>query len=56
MSEWTQELRRGLAMFNLPPAEEAGIIDELSLHLDERVAELVRDGRTRAEARRPGLR
>jgi putative ABC transport system permease protein len=55
MSEWTQELRRRLAMLSLPPAEEAGIIDELSLHLDERVAELVRDGRTRAEARRLAL-
>ncbi len=55
MSEWTQELRRRLATLNLPPAEEAGIIDELSLHLDERVAELVRDGRTRAEARRLAL-
>jgi putative ABC transport system permease protein len=55
MSEWTQELRRRLAVFNLPPAKEAGIIDELSLHLDERVAELVREGRTRAEARQLAL-
>jgi putative ABC transport system permease protein len=55
MSEWTQELRRRLAMLDLPPADEAGIIDELSLHLDERVAELVRDGRTPAEARRLAL-
>ena len=55
MSEWTQELRRRLAMLNLPPAEEAGIIAELSLHLDERVAELVGAGRTRAEARRLAL-
>jgi putative ABC transport system permease protein len=55
MSEWTPELRRRLAPFELPPADEAGIIDELSQHLDDRVAELVRTGTSRAEARHLAL-
>ncbi len=55
MSDWTPELRRRLAAFHLPPADEAGIIDELSQHLDDRVAELLREGRTRAEARQLAL-
>jgi putative ABC transport system permease protein len=55
MSDWTLELRRRLAAFNLPPVEETGIIDELSQHLDDRVVELVQRGKTRTEARQLAL-
>src|SRR5688572_17570675 len=44
MPEWKAELSSRLAAFNLPPVEEARIIEELSQHLDDRVAELLRSG------------
>ena len=50
MPDWTKELRRRLAAFDLPPAEESRIVEELSQHLDERMAELCRGERAR---RRP---
>ena len=42
MPDWTRELRRRLAAFDLPPTEESRIVEELSHHLDERMAELCR--------------
>jgi predicted permease len=40
MPEWTAELRARLAPLALAPAREAEIIEELSIHLDERYREL----------------
>src|SRR5689334_4268882 len=51
MPDWRPELRRRLAAFNLPPAREAGIVDEMSLHLDDRYDELVAGGVSPDEAR-----
>ena len=55
MPDWTTELRRRLAAFDLPPIEEGRIVEELSDHLDERMAELSRAGKSPAEARRLAL-
>ena len=40
MPDWSSELRARLASLALTPEREAEIIEELSLHLDERFAEL----------------
>ena len=55
MPDWTLELRRRLAAFDLPPSEESRIVEELSHHLDERMAELCRAGKSPPEARRLAL-
>ena len=55
MPDWTRELRRRLAAFDLPPAEESRIVEELSHHLDDRVAELGRAGKSPSEAGRLAL-
>lgn len=46
------ELRRRLGAFRLSPPDEDGIVAELTQHVDDRVAELVRAGMSPAEARR----
>ena len=55
MPDWTMELKRRLAAFDLPPSEESRIVEELSQHLDERMAELCRAGTNPSEARRLAL-
>jgi predicted permease len=55
MPDWTSELERRLERFNLPPLEQSRIVEELSLHLDDRVAELCRAGKDPSEATRLAL-
>jgi putative ABC transport system permease protein len=51
MSEWTTLLRPHLAGLRLTPEREAEIVEELSLHLDERVRDLTLAGHETAAAR-----
>ena len=51
MHEWREELRRRLASLHLAPAEEAGIVEELAQHLEDRFRDLVSQGHGAAEAR-----
>jgi len=53
--DWKEELRQRLADLRLPPTREAEILEELSLHLDDRYQELVRDGISEEEAARAAL-
>jgi len=55
MPEWREELRRRLAALHLAPAEEAGIVEELAQHLEDRFRELVSQGLGADEARRIAL-
>ena len=50
MPEWRQELRQRLAALRLAPVREAEIIEELSLHLDDRFRELRSAGVTEEQA------
>jgi predicted permease len=52
MPEWNTPLRARLAGLKLHPAREAEIIEELSVHLDDRYEELRREGLPAAEAQR----
>jgi hypothetical protein len=52
---WTHELRARLAGLRLSPAREAEIVDELSLHLDDRYEELRANGSSDDEARHLAL-
>ena len=54
-SDLSRELRRRLAPFRLPPADEDGVVAELLQHVEDRVAELTRTGVGEAEARRLAL-
>jgi putative ABC transport system permease protein len=55
MPEWTDQLRARLAPLALSPAREAEIVEELSLHLDERYAELRAGGSSDGEAKRMAI-
>jgi putative ABC transport system permease protein len=44
MPDWTEQIRARLAGLRLHPAREAEIVEELSLHLDERYKELEASG------------
>ena len=55
MHDWRDELRQRLAGLNLAPTREAELIDELSEHLTEREASLLRNGTPPDEARRIAL-
>lgn len=55
MRDWTHDLRPRLEPFHLPPGDELQIIEEVSRHLDDRVAELERAGVAADEARRLAL-
>ncbi len=55
MPDWTQHLRARLAGLRMRPEREADVVEELSQHLDERYAELRRDGMGDAEAQRAAL-
>src|SRR5262245_61251425 len=52
MPEWTTALRARLAGLKLHPEREAEIIEELSVHLDDRYDELRRDGLPPSEAQK----
>ena len=52
MPDWTQQLRPRLARLHLNPAREAEIVEELSLHLDQRYEELLTGGASADDARR----
>ena len=54
-SAWTEDLRRRLATVRVSPEREREIIEELSLHLDQRYEELLAAGATEAEARRVAI-
>jgi len=55
MPEWRAEIRRRLGPLGLDPARTAEIVDELTQHLDDSYAELVRSGTPPAEAERLSL-
>jgi putative ABC transport system permease protein len=52
MTDFRAEAAARLATFNLPPAGESRIVEELALHLEARYMELRRDGHDDATARR----
>ena len=53
--DWTTELRARLSAVRLDAAREAGIVDEIAQHLNERYDELRAAGSSDAEARRLAL-
>ena len=55
MHDWRDELRKRLEGLDLSPTREAELIDELSEHLKEREASLLRSGVAPDEARRIAL-
>jgi putative ABC transport system permease protein len=55
MPEWKEHLRPRLARLRLSPAREAEIIEEMSLHLEQRYEELRALGETDEDARRLAL-
>ena len=56
MDIWKAEIAKRLAGLKIDPVRERDIVDELSLHLEARVAELQRDGVGAAQARAIALR
>ena len=52
MPDWKPHLRARLSSLRMAPERRADVIEELSQHLDERHAELVRDGHSDAHAQR----
>lgn len=55
MPDWNEAIRKRLAPAKLDPASEAGIVEELSQHLDERYRELRSEGIPGQESRRRAL-
>jgi predicted permease len=55
MHEWREEIRRRLTGLKLEPTREAEIVEELSQHLDDRLAELRAGGASEEEAYRAAL-
>jgi putative ABC transport system permease protein len=55
MPRWNEEIRRRLAGLRIAPAREAGIVEELSQHLDDRHAALRAGGASDEEACRAVL-
>jgi putative ABC transport system permease protein len=52
MPDWKTEIRARLARLNLEATREAGIVEEISQHLDDRFAESRERGASEEEARR----
>ena len=50
MPDWSGEIRRRLSAARLPPEREAGIVDELAQHLEDRYQTLLASGEPAAEA------
>src|SRR5262245_15478344 len=55
MPDWKQEIGHRLANLKLEPAREAEIVEELSLHLEDRYAALLAGGAPEEEATRMAL-
>jgi putative ABC transport system permease protein len=55
MPDWSKHLRPRLARLGLDPAREAEIVEELSVHLDQRFEELKAAGSSDADARQLAL-
>lgn len=51
MPDWNQEIGRKLEQLRIDPGREAGIVEELSQHLEDRYEELLIEGRSTKEAR-----
>ena len=56
MPDWSGEIRRRLSAVRLPPEREAGIVDELAQHLEDRYQTLLASGEPAAEAERRAWR
>ena len=52
MPDWKGEIAKRLAHLKIDPAREAGIVEELSQHLDDHYEEMIAEGASEAEARR----
>ena len=55
MPDWSAEIRKHLAGAGLSPADERDIVDELSQHLEDRYADLLRQGLDESAARKAAL-
>lgn len=55
MPDWGGPIRKQLAVLNLAPARESEIVEELTLHAEDRYRELIAGGTSEAEARRNAL-
>jgi putative ABC transport system permease protein len=53
--EWIEDLRARVNALELTPAKADGLLEEITQHLDERVADLQRSGVSESEARRLAL-
>ena len=56
MPDWSSEIRRRLSAVRLPPEQEAGIVDEVAQHLEDRYQTLLASGQPAAEAERRAWR
>ena len=56
MPDWSGEIRRRLSAVRLPPEREAGIVDEVAQHLEDRYQTLLASGQPAAEAERRAWR
>ena len=56
MPDWSGEIRRRLSAARLPPEREAGIVDEVAQHLEDRYQTLLASGQPAAEAERRAWR
>jgi predicted permease len=56
MPDWSGEIRRRLWAVRLPPDREAGIVDEVAQHLEDRYQTLMASGQPAAEAERHAWR
>ena len=50
MPDWSGEIRRRLSAVRLPPEREAGIVDEVAQHLEDRYQTLLASGQPPADA------
>jgi putative ABC transport system permease protein len=55
MPDFKEEIRKRVAALNLPPAREAGIVEELSQHLDDEYEQSLARGATESEAYKTAL-
>src|ERR1700758_275409 len=50
MPDWAKEIRAAISPLNLPPAQEADLVEELSQHLRDRYEEMLGGGTTAEQA------
>ena len=55
MPDWKEEVRKRLSGLNLPPAQEAEIVEELAQHLEDVYERSIKAGTTESEAKRFAL-